>query len=184
MNRPSIETIKAMVNSYENGKHVKDVATAFGYSTGKTYYILRDAGCKFRPKRTGPHTEETRRKISDATRGKIVSDESRRKESETKRFHYNGFNGQGHTKVRSDGYLQTFVPDHPNASADGYVMTHTLIMERHIGRYLMPHEVVHHINHVRDDNRLENLSLMDRHEHLSMHMRERNAKRRNDLLTK
>ena len=46
---------------------------------------------------------------------------------------------------------------------------HDVIMEEHIGRRLKPDECVHHINGVKDDNRLENLQLMTVGEHSTLH---------------
>jgi len=59
----------------------------------------------------------------------------------------------------SSGYVMIYIPEHPYASVRNTVLEHRLVMEKHIGRTLLPEEVVHHINGVKDDNRIENLQL-------------------------
>lgn len=72
------------------------------------------------------------------------------------------------------GYLMGLAPDHPAVDQKGYVLMHRLVMEKSLGRYLKPEEVVHHINEKVSDNRLENLRLFSSNsEHMKYHREER-----------
>ena len=68
----------------------------------------------------------------------------------------------------TDGYILIRTPEHPCANNYGYVREHRLVVETAIGWILKSEEVVHHKNHIRSDNRLENLELMDGRQH-SLH---------------
>jgi hypothetical protein len=58
------------------------------------------------------------------------------------------------------GYWLVLKPDHPFCDSRGYVSEHRLVMEKHLGRYLQEWEIVHHINEIKTDNRIENLKLL------------------------
>lgn len=60
-----------------------------------------------------------------------------------------------------DGYVYVYSPNHPHKNRRGQVMRHRLVMEKLIGRYLEPHEVVHHKNDIPGDDRPENLHLYE-----------------------
>jgi hypothetical protein len=81
----------------------------------------------------------------------------------------------GKTK-KDSGYILVYKPNHPRADKHGYVPEHTLIMEKHIDRYLNDNEVVHHINGIKDDNKLKNLQIMDVDEHKKYHSRQERKK--------
>lgn len=77
------------------------------------------------------------------------------------------YNWKGGTYLhKQTGYI--YAPSHPYAQ-QGYVKQHRLVMERKLGRYLSPHEVAHHINGNKQDNRPENLEVMTKSTHQKHH---------------
>lgn len=85
----------------------------------------------------------------------------------------NSYTWKGVGGRHMDGYIYKSVPNHPFKNSGGYVAEHRLIMEAHLGRYLRKDEIVHHMNHIVDDNRIENLMLLNPSEHTKLHNSER-----------
>ena len=85
--------------------------------------------------------------------------------------------GREHRKIKpfvmNNGYKMIYKPEHPFArhGKGQYVYEHRLVMEEKLGRYLDPtKEIIHHINGNPTDNRIENLVLTTRQEHMKNHM--------------
>lgn len=74
------------------------------------------------------------------------------------------------------GYILVWLPkSHPMRSMcgkAGYVPEHRLVAAEHLGRPLSSAEVVHHLNKVKDDNRIENLEVLTRGAHTALHGKE------------
>lgn len=87
------------------------------------------------------------------------------------RYFVSGHNSNGETNpnwnggrtLSKDGYWYVRVPNHPYCNFGGYVLEHRMVVEARKGRYLLPEEVVHHINRIKTDNRSENLMLFPSH---------------------
>ena len=178
MNRKPIK--EELIKLYSLGYSMKEIGETLGYSVGKIhkYFHLYEIPTR----EQGSTNEFARIKISKANTGKshkgfTLSDEAKQKISKAREI-----KGIGHKKKRKDGYVAVYFPDHPKSNKDGYIMEHVLVMECCIGRWIKDDEVVHHINHIRNDNRIENLQLMTFKEHAKLHMIERHTKERNDDL--
>jgi len=63
-------------------------------------------------------------------------------------------NGKGSRWKDKHGYVQVVLP-----GCRGRIAEHRLVMEKHLGRNLLPNESVHHKNGIKDDNRIKNLEL-------------------------
>jgi hypothetical protein len=78
----------------------------------------------------------------------------------SKRKQYPGWKG-GLTK--SNGYISEHI------GIRKYRLQHVLIMENFLGRHLLKGECVHHLNGIRDDNRIENLKLTTKSDHIRLY---------------
>jgi hypothetical protein len=107
------------------------------------------------PRHTQPHTDLSKKKISINRTGKMCGSQHP--------------NWKGGRWKHSSGYI--------GISIKGFVMLeHRYIMEQHIGRKLAPEERVHHVNGIKDDNRVENLILLpSESEHQKYHYAQKTA---------
>lgn len=83
------------------------------------------------------------------------------------------WNWKGGIWKKIDGYVFLLRKNHPNCNKYGYVKRSRLVIEESLGRYLKRNEVVHHINKIRNDDRIENLKLFSSNqEHIKEHSKD------------
>ena len=69
---------------------------------------------------------------------------------------------KGGRLLSKDGYVLVLHPErYHKKGISRYMLEHRLVMERKIGRKLESNEIVHHLNGIRTDNRIENLVLIN-----------------------
>jgi hypothetical protein len=82
-------------------------------------------------------------------------------------------------KFRDLGYIYVNRRDHHFANKRGYVKEHRLVWEQYNKAMLLPWADVHHINEIRDDNRIENLRAMMKKQHGILHNPKKDMSNRN-----
>jgi hypothetical protein len=103
-----------------------------------------------------PFNTGKNRVLSEATRKRISYKLKKLYNSPEKHPQYKG-------EILRSGYFYIKQPSHPHAGKQKYVAVHRLVMEKHLGRFLKPTEVVHHIDHNPLNNAIENLKLCSGH---------------------
>lgn len=112
---------------------------------------------------------------TDPKRGRVKGQPFRFRQGHALRGRFGAENNSwiGGRVSDGNGYILIYKPDHPRANR-GYVLEHTLIAEKAIGRYLPLSVEVHHWNECRGDNQNSNLVICeDLHYHRLLHVRMR-----------
>lgn len=127
---------------------------------------------------------EYRKHMSEIHKGKPSGMLGKKNPSVNKGRKYPQISGKNHWhwkggQLKRSGYIFILNPKHPFCNMHGYVPRSRLVMEKHLGRYLTPKEVVHHrgtrypISSIknRQDDRIENLGLFSNNSsHIKFHM--------------
>lgn len=162
--RNKVDVPRILLEMYASGMSLTEVCTSpegRGYSISTLRYRLIDAGLL----RT--HLSSVRLAASQGKLGhpgvKRVEFSKRWRDAISRaRLAHAEKNAKTLSK-KPNGYIEFTRGPHKGR------MQHDIIMEQSIGRRLQSGEIVHHINEIRSDNRIENLQLMTRSEHSRHH---------------
>lgn len=108
--------------------------------------------------------------VNQFKKGHEVPEEWKDKISKKNKGHKFNWKGGKHSH---QGYVMIYCSEHPRTKRK-YVFEHILVVEKFIGRYLKKGEIIHHINGIKNDNRIENLMIFNSDaEHLGFHAKVR-----------
>lgn len=140
MRKPALnrKQVEEVIAHYQSGMFVREIGRMYNVSNTTIKNYLKRNGVKLR----NPKQEMSRH-------------------AKTRNRDKNPFWKGGKT-ILPDGYVRLSLGNNKT------MLEHRYVMEQHIGRELRSDEHVHHINGVKDDNRIENLQLMSASEHCAL----------------
>jgi len=110
--------------------------------------------------------------VRNYSEAQLLANRLKRGQGIKNRLHQNAVWGEGRYKTPFGYIMKRVRSDEPffcmgikKDRATRYVFEHRLVMAEHLGRPLTEDELVHHLNGIKGDNRIENLAVVTCHNH-------------------
>lgn len=150
---PTQEEVRDIVSTYKAGYSSTQLGIRYNVCPNSILKVLKKSGVWIRPSVA------------------VLAQMYRKTRGEREKRRRTGFKTHP-PRSTSAGYVMVYAPDHPRAQ-HGYVWEHVLVVEKELGRYLEPDEVVHHIDRRKDNNDPSNLLVLTKKQHCALHYQEK-----------
>ena len=154
---------------YSSGLSIPEVSKKTGTPLSTLRFRFKKKGI-LRSRTDGIKSASKRGRLGSGNRGKkrVFTDEWKKNISKSKTGKGKGLS------LKPSGYVEITMGENKGR------MEHVVVMEKHIGRKIFSNECVHHKDEIRNHNNIDNLELMTRAEHLSLHAKKNNSARKRD----